>query len=74
MTKHPNLPDASRLITKRDAAKRIGVAQITIDRALASGKLHKYKLPNGFSVRLDIREVDELVVRRAGKGPVTPQH
>jgi excisionase family DNA binding protein len=71
VNQHRNLPDPSRLITKQEAAKRIGVAQITIDRALASGKLQKYHLENGFSVRVSIDEVDRLVVRRASSGPVS---
>ena len=69
MVKKPNLPPADFLITKRQAADRLQVATMTIDRAIQRGKLDKYVLQNGYNVRLDVREVDTLPVWRPTVGP-----
>jgi excisionase family DNA binding protein len=69
MAEKPNLPDPEFLISKREAAERLGVATMTIDRAINKGKLHKYILPNGYNVLLDVREVDALPVWRPVTGP-----
>jgi excisionase family DNA binding protein len=69
MVEKPNLPDPEFLITKKEAAERLGVAAMTIDRAINKGKLHKHNLPNGYNVLLDVREVDSLPVWRPVTGP-----
>lgn len=58
-----------QLITRREAADRAGVCLMTIDRALADGRLTKYKAKNGNRVRIDIREVDEFVAVTPVSGP-----
>ena len=69
MTKKPNLPPAEYQITKKDAADRLGVTLMTIDRAIQRGNLRKHVLENGYNVVLDIREVDALTVWRPTVGP-----
>jgi len=69
VTKKPNLPPEEYQISKKGAANRLGVALMTIDRAIASGKLRKHVLENGYNVVLDIREVDVLPVWRLTVGP-----
>ena len=49
-----------QLISRKEAAKRIKVSLVTIDRALANNRLTRYRSGNGFHIRLDAREVDAL--------------
>jgi excisionase family DNA binding protein len=69
MANKPNLPDPESLITKKEASARLGVAAMTIERAIQKGKLHKHVLPNGYNVLVDVREVDALPVWRPTTGP-----
>ncbi len=69
MARKVKLPSTKFLITKKEAAERLKVRPITIDRAIAKGKLHKHVLPNGYNVLLDVREVDALPVWRPTTGP-----
>jgi excisionase family DNA binding protein len=54
------LPTPKQLISRKEAAQRIGVSLITIDRALANNRLTRYRSTNGFHIRLDAQEVDAL--------------
>lgn len=50
------------LITRRQAAERIGVSVRTIDRALSAGRLKKFtSKKNDYNVRVDAAQVDELL-------------
>ncbi|SDN78582.1 hypothetical protein [Geodermatophilus sp. DSM 45219] len=69
-SKKPDMPDTKYLIAKKDAAKRIGVTPVTLDRAVNAGKLHRYKADNGYNTLFDIREIDALPVMRPATGPV----
>ncbi len=69
MNSQTELPPEKYRITKKEAAARLGVAAMTIDRAITRGKLTKYPLENGYNVVLDIREVDCLPVLRVTVGP-----
>ncbi len=67
------LPTPKELISRKEAAQRIGVSLITIDRALASNRLTRYTTANGTRVRLDVREVDEMVTWRPASGPAAEE-
>ncbi len=63
------LPAPEQLISRKEAAKRIGVSLVTIDRALANNCLTRYTTASGTRVRLDAREVDQIVAWRPVTGP-----
>ncbi len=63
------LPKSEQLITRKEAAGRIGVSVMTIDRALRDDKLTRYRAVNSNRVRVDVREVDALMAFQPAIGP-----
>ena len=55
------------LISVEDAAKRLGFHHRTIRRKIAQGQLTGYRV-GGWAIRVDRRELDDLVRPIAGTG------
>lgn len=56
----PDRPVPTDLITRKEAAERVGIVLRTLDRRIASGELHTYRVVSRTPIRLSAAEVDEL--------------
>lgn len=53
-------PVPEDLITRKEAAARVGVVLRTLDRRIASGELHTYRVVSRTPIRLSAAEVDAV--------------
>jgi excisionase family DNA binding protein len=59
-------PEMSDLVSRKEAAAILGCTLVTVARALGEGALTTYKMPNGYHVRIDKRELEGCTL---GKDP-----
>jgi excisionase family DNA binding protein len=61
-----NPPNVVRLLTRAEAAERLGLSTKSVDRLLQRGELRAIRL--GAAVRIDPRDLDDLIRNARDRG------